>query len=412
MILKQVTGGLSNQLYYCALPENLKARGREPTEVLLRMFGKHLSGPASDSEESAEYFVAALVLENVIFTLLSERDLGPKLYGVFAGGRLEEFIQSKSLVNYQVCEKKWSLAIARKLAKIHRLNVPINKDSNWLFNILERWTERVSEVSLESVVDRKDKEIAKRLLAIDYNAEISWLRKFMSTVNSPIVFSHNDLQGGNILCRQLSEKNERNGRSQADDSNCETRLTVIDFEFCSYNFRAYDIANHLTEWMYDYGLEESPYYTCKREKFPSKAEQVDFLRTYVETYFENNADVPMSLKRGSLTMDQQLEVIMKEVNAFQMVPHLLWGLWSIKNSVGSKILFAYWDYAASRIDHYFSSKKALMDQLRLAENAVPMKIGNKRNDMDILNPGRSKRHLSLDAHQIERWNSEERLSIN
>ena len=57
------------------------------------MFGKHLSGPASDSEESAEYFIAALVLENVIFTLLSERDLGPKLYGVFAGGRLEEFIQ-------------------------------------------------------------------------------------------------------------------------------------------------------------------------------------------------------------------------------------------------------------------------------------------------------------------------------
>ena len=70
------------------------------------------------------------------------------------------------------------------------------------------------------------------------------------------------------------------------------------------------------------------------------------------------------------------------------------------------------DYAASRIDHYFSSKKALMEQLRLAENAVPMKIGNKRNDLDILNPGRSKRHLSLDAHQIERWNSEERLSIN
>ena len=87
------SGGLSNQLYYCALPENLKARGREPTEVLLRLFGKHLQGPTADTEESAEYFIAALVLENVIFTLLSERNLGPKLYGVFAGGRLEEFIQ-------------------------------------------------------------------------------------------------------------------------------------------------------------------------------------------------------------------------------------------------------------------------------------------------------------------------------
>ena len=51
-----------------------------------------------------------------------------------------------------------------------------------------------------------------------------------------------------------------------------------------------------------------------------------------------------------------------------------------------------------------------MDQLRLAENSVPLKIGNKRTD--ILNPGRAKRHLSLESHQIERWNSEERLSIN
>ena len=39
-----------------------------------------------------------------------------------------------------------------------------------------RWTERVKDVSLELIDDRKDKEIAKRLLAIDYNAEISWLR--------------------------------------------------------------------------------------------------------------------------------------------------------------------------------------------------------------------------------------------
>ena len=33
-----------------------------------------------------------MVSENVIFTILSERKLGPKLFGVFAGGRLEEYI--------------------------------------------------------------------------------------------------------------------------------------------------------------------------------------------------------------------------------------------------------------------------------------------------------------------------------
>ena len=95
-------GGLSNQLYYCALPENLKPRNAEPSEVLLRLFGKHLQQPTSQSDESSEYFIAALVLENVIFTLLSERNLGPKLLGVFAGGRLEEFIKVKIYCNRKI----------------------------------------------------------------------------------------------------------------------------------------------------------------------------------------------------------------------------------------------------------------------------------------------------------------------
>lgn len=38
-----------------------------------------------------------LVAESVIFTLLSERHLGPKLYGIFSGGRLEEYIPVRKL---------------------------------------------------------------------------------------------------------------------------------------------------------------------------------------------------------------------------------------------------------------------------------------------------------------------------
>ena len=37
-------------------------------------------------------FITGIVIENVIFTILSERKLGPKLLGVFAGGRIEEYI--------------------------------------------------------------------------------------------------------------------------------------------------------------------------------------------------------------------------------------------------------------------------------------------------------------------------------
>ena len=29
-------------------------------------------------------------------------------------------------------------------------------------------------------------------------------------------------------------------------------VVLIDFEFSSYNYRGFDIANHFNEWMYDY----------------------------------------------------------------------------------------------------------------------------------------------------------------
>ena len=46
-------------------------------------------------------------------------------------------------------------------------------------------------------------------------------RKILATVNSPVCFTHNDFQPGNIL--RLKSQPET--------------FTVIDFEYCSYNYR-------------------------------------------------------------------------------------------------------------------------------------------------------------------------------
>ena len=48
------------------------------------MYGQ-LHSNGADSNESK-------MTESLIFMLLSERKLGPKLYGIFPGGRLEEYI--------------------------------------------------------------------------------------------------------------------------------------------------------------------------------------------------------------------------------------------------------------------------------------------------------------------------------
>lgn len=41
-------------------------------------------------------------MDSVIFTLLSERRLGPRLHGVFSGGRIEEFIPVILLKKYML----------------------------------------------------------------------------------------------------------------------------------------------------------------------------------------------------------------------------------------------------------------------------------------------------------------------
>ena len=51
-------------------------------------------------------------------------------------------------------------------------------------------------------------------------------------------------------------------------------MIPIDYEYCAYNYRAFDLANHFSEWMYDYTKKEYPYYRRNRRFFPSKERQV------------------------------------------------------------------------------------------------------------------------------------------
>jgi len=49
----------------------------------------------------------AMVLESVMFAILAERELGPKLYGIFPQGRLEQFVPvSLKVCSYDKLHKK------------------------------------------------------------------------------------------------------------------------------------------------------------------------------------------------------------------------------------------------------------------------------------------------------------------
>ncbi len=50
---------------------------------------------------------------------------------------------------------------------------------------------------------------------------VLYFRKILSTIDSPVCFTHNDYQPGNIL------------RLKAEPES----FTIIDFEYCAYNYR-------------------------------------------------------------------------------------------------------------------------------------------------------------------------------
>jgi thiamine kinase-like enzyme len=57
-------------------------------------------------------------------------------------------------------------------------------------------------------------------------------------------------------------------------SSLDDRVMPIDFEFCGYNYRAFDLANTFSEWMYDYSYKEYPFYAREKKFFPTRDRQV------------------------------------------------------------------------------------------------------------------------------------------
>lgn len=55
----------------------------------------------------------------------------------------------------------------------------------------------------------------------------------------------------------------------------EPELIIIDFEYCAYNYRGFDLANHFIEHTMDYTNKEFPFYYHKKDQYPTKDQQVN-----------------------------------------------------------------------------------------------------------------------------------------
>mmetsp|Transcript_6399 Transcript_6399/g.27194 ORF Transcript_6399/g.27194 Transcript_6399/m.27194 type:complete len:258 (+) Transcript_6399:212-985(+) len=202
-ILETISGGMTNHLYRCSTTYP----GVPQSSVLLRIFGQGTS--------------VCRTKDNVIFKAMSEAGLGPKLHATFEHGRIEEFLNdSRPLTNDEMKMPFYAKQIAKDLAMVHELQIPIPRGEPQLLQ------------DLKQAIANLDAK-ARALLPHTPEYYMEQVEKILARTDSPIVFCHNDLQEGNIMV------NERRGD-----------ITLIDFEYGGYNYAMFDVGNHFAEYAF------------------------------------------------------------------------------------------------------------------------------------------------------------------
>lgn len=278
-------------------------------KVLVRIYG-----------EGVEVFFDR---ENEIhtFEFISKQGQGPRLLGRFSNGRIEEFIHARTLSASDLRDPDMSALIAAKMKEFHGLEMP-GPNNISLWDRLRNWLKTAKRLCTP--------EEAKAFRLDSIEEEISLLEKELSGDRS-IGFCHNDLQYGNIMIDE------------------ETRaMTIIDYEYASYNPIAFDIANHFCEMTADYHTDTP--HILDYSKYPGFEERQRFIRVYLSSL-------------GGQPSDNEAEQLLENVEKYKLASHLFWGLWGIISEHVNEIDFDYMEYARQRFEQYWLRKPALLGSL-------------------------------------------------
>ncbi|KAK4744754.1 hypothetical protein SAY87_011066 [Trapa incisa] len=299
----QLKGAMTNAVFQIKWPTET---GKVSRKVLVRIYG-----------EGVEVFFDR---DNEIrtFEFMSKHGQGPRLMGRFSNGRIEEFIHARTLSAADLRDPETSARIASKMEEFHALDMPGLKRVT-LWDRLKKW--------IQTAKDMATPEEAKAVCLDAIEGEIFLLQRELEEDNR-IGFCHNDLQYGNIMMDE------------------ETRmLTIIDYEYSSYNPIAFDLANHFCEMTADYHTETP--HILDYGNYPGLEER----RIFVHTYLSSSGKVPG---------DDEVNQLIGDIEKYTLASHLFWGLWGIISEHVNEIDFDYIEYAKQRFNQYWSRRKELL----------------------------------------------------
>jgi thiamine kinase-like enzyme len=187
--------------------------------------------------------------------------------------------------------------LAQKLAKFHSLNVPIKRNANdWYVSIIDFCYNTVFErfPNIQQLI--KDNNL-KVLNCETLLTEINWIKTTIKSSNTPIVFSHNDFRGNNIMVK-------------TENSIPNNKLLLCDLENARYGYRGVDFACIFSQWdrdLGDFGLycksaENNSHHIeiTDYPPFPQDITFTPFIADYLEECSRIYGNVYMNDKRNCM----------------------------------------------------------------------------------------------------------------
>ncbi|KAI1299612.1 Choline kinase alpha [Halotydeus destructor] len=264
--------GMINRIFVCENKCVDDGNLDEPKKVILRLYGGKVLHVDHIWRNGG-------VMEEVLVShVMSYLKLGPRLLGVFPGGRLEQYLESRPFGHKDFLAPKMEALFARNLARMHAIKMPFAKKQRDVLDraetMLPDWLER-GKAELEALVLGSEYEQLKTtVLDFDLSKEFDWLRSLRPRIKSRQVLSHGDMNPANCLVVEKAA------------SDCE-KLILIDYEFSNYGPRGYDIGAHFYNRLME--LIETKDGSISYLEYPTEDERRHFIRAYNDEMNNINA---------------------------------------------------------------------------------------------------------------------------
>ena len=232
IIIDRIKMGTNNAVYIVSTNKVIK---KEPLKMVIRKYGE-VHYPTYKAVLGSN----TLAEDLAVCVQLASQGLGPKIYGIFEGGRIEEYIDSRIATGEDILDDKnqsgqlgdFESDLAKNFARFHAARgIPLPKPGYLYIDKLKEAKNSMSKV-IEEILTISELKGIHGVTLHNWDYELSVLGSLLNLAQHRIVFM---LWGAH--CANIGVRNNRQPG--------QLRSFLFDYEMSCFNLRGKDIGHYL-----------------------------------------------------------------------------------------------------------------------------------------------------------------------